>query len=199
MKNRFIQSLLISSAVSTTAFGQSIVDAAMPITEPSIQVKEEKVEKQAPIEQQTQQIKPLINKEKTDDFIRSLDALGRDTAIKDKDVKSGIRTVLDIKLPVIDTDCDIVVSHELLKIGYGVQANLAGSEKLLRSVAENLYEKTSRQLKGITPQCHKALRSFSTSVLKIYLGSDWSGDEPTKVKKEEVIETKRETPFNRDN
>lgn len=125
-------------------------------------------------------LKSFVDSENVDKFIDSLGSVSRDTAIPRRDALRGLKTTLDVRIPMIDRDCDIAVSHQVMKLGYAFYANFAGADLELRRTAEALSRKTDKEFTAVSPKCKAALRGFAFSVLKIYLGSSWAPDEPQK-------------------
>jgi hypothetical protein len=60
----------------------------------------------------------FVDDSKVGKFLDSLGATSRDAGRDKGDIEPAIKMVLDIHIPKIDRECDLVASHETLKIGY---------------------------------------------------------------------------------
>lgn len=124
----------------------------------------------------------FISRESMDKFIDSLGEVSRDTAIPKKEASSGVRTVLDLRIPLIDQECDITISHQMLKLAYAYYASFPNSDVELRRAAEQISRLSDKDLSAVSPQCKKNLRGFAFSILKVFLGSEWSPSDTQRVK-----------------
>ena len=127
----------------------------------------------------------FVSPKKIDDFVDSLGSISRKSA-GDGGPKA-IKSVLDLRLPMIDRACDVTVSHEMIKLGYAYYANFNGADEQLRRVAEAITNRSDGDFRGVTPSCKAALRGFSYAVLKVHLGADWTDADEQKVQR--IIES----------
>lgn len=113
-------------------------------------------------------------------FLESLGSVSRQTAISKDESTTGIKAVLDLRIPMIEKDCDMAVSHQFLKLGYAVHANFPKAEFELRRTSEEISRKTDKEFSAISPTCKKTIRGFAFAILKIYLGSEWNPSDEKK-------------------
>ena len=125
----------------------------------------------------------FINDKRWNGFLDSLSSTSRETGKGGADASRSLKTVLDLRLPLIDEKCDITVSHELIKLGYAYYAKIPGAEAEIRSTADALVKKKDLDYRGVTPKCRAALKGFGIAVLRVYLGADWSVEDERRLDK----------------
>jgi hypothetical protein len=128
-------------------------------------------------------------------FLESLGSVSRQTAISKDESTTGIKAVLDLRIPMIEKDCDMAVSHQFLKLGYAVHANFPKAEFELRRTSEEISRKTDKEFSAISASCKKTIRGFAFAILKIYLGSEWNPSDDRKQKNDREDNNKTDGGF----
>ena len=95
----------------------------------------------------------------------------RETASSANSVVGGLRSALDVRLPLVLESCDMSISHEILRVAYGVVTEAPDSVSTLREIASDFSRREMSEFKGVTPDCAVALKGLGVAVTRVYLGS----------------------------
>ena len=141
----------------------------------------------------------FVNSEHLKRFINDLSTTSRQTSNQGSKIQGAVKRVLDLRLPMIDRECDIDTSHEFIKLGYAYYADFPGAEAQLRSTADTLVNKKMQEIRSVTPKCRVALRGFAVAVMQVYYGVDWSNDEEQNLRRaadsvEKPVDIRRPAP-----
>jgi hypothetical protein len=122
-----------------------------------------------------QEVKPVFEKTRASEILNAVNTVVRDTGAGENTAAKGLRSALDVRLPLVLESCDLKIGHEILRIAYGVVTEAPDSSKVLRDLASDFARREMEDFKGVAPDCATALKGFGVAVTKVYLGDKWGG------------------------
>lgn len=125
------------------------------------------------VEAVVREAKPVFDSSRAPALMETVNQVIRETAPSANSVVSGLRSALDVRLPLVFESCDMSISHEILRVAYGVVTEAPDSVSTLRQIASDFSRRDMSEFKGVTPDCATALKGFGVAVTRVYLGSKW--------------------------
>jgi hypothetical protein len=119
------------------------------------------------------EIPPVFEKARASDLINSVNSVVRETAQNQTETMKGLRSALDVRLPIVLNQCDIKISHEILRVAYGVVTDAPEASKTLRELSSDFSGREISDFKGVSRDCAAALKGLGVAVTKFYLGDKW--------------------------
>lgn len=117
--------------------------------------------------------KPVFDSSRAPALMETVNKVVRETASSANSVVGGLRSALDVRLPLVLESCDMSISHEILRVAYGVVTEAPDSVSTLREIASDFSRREMSEFKGVTPDCAAALKGLGVAVTRVYLGSKW--------------------------
>ena len=116
---------------------------------------------------------PIFDKKRAESIVTTINTVVRDTGASQGETTKGLRSALDVRLPIVLSECDVKVSHEILRIAYGVVTDAPESVRVLREISSDFARRDADEFKGVGRSCAAALKGLGVAVTKIYLGDGW--------------------------
>lgn len=120
------------------------------------------------------EIAPIFDKKRAESIISAVNTVVRETGVSQGETTKGLRSALDVRLPIVLSDCDVKISHEILRIAYGVATDAPESVRVLREISSDFARRNTEEFKGVGRSCAAALKGLGVAVTRVYLGDGWS-------------------------
>lgn len=148
--------------------------APIPIVSPTpLQAPEATVDGATPNKSKWQSTEDI------EQLLKSLDNVGRKVdEIEPSLLRKQVLNMLDVKLPLVEKNCDRAISYPLLKLSYNYARGVEGAESDLVTFASKLQSVGQNKVafRGVSGACSIELKSLATSIIKVYRGSSYRDD-----------------------